>query len=185
MIDDISQIRQEYTKNTLDEKSIASSPFKQFEVWFQQTVNSNLFYDPTSFALSTCGNDKKPHSRIVLLKSYDENGFQFFTNYNSTKGKNIEENPNVSMLFFWDKLERQVRIDGIASKISAKDSDEYFNSRPYESRIGAIASNQSEKLNSHTLLEQKITQLKSEFPTNPPRPDNWGGYIIKPNYFEF
>lgn len=185
MIDNLSEIRQEYTKFSLDITDVHSSPFHQFKDWFQIAIKSNLFYDPTAFNLSTCGKDMMPSSRIVLLKSFDEYGFQFFTNYTSEKGNNLEENPNAAMLFFWDKLERQVRITGSVEKLSAIDSDNYFNSRPYESRIGAIASNQSSPLSSKSDIESKIIELKSQYPENPARPENWGGYRIVPISFEF
>lgn len=181
----IANIRQEYIKDSLSINDVAENPFDQFKLWFEQTLESNLFYDPTAFTLSTSDNDCTPHSRVVLLKDFDKDGFVFFTNYNSKKGKDIAENNKVSMLFFWDRLERQVRVNGNASKISPEMSNEYFDSRPYESRIGAIASNQSESLKSKKELEDRIELLKKEYPNNPKRPDNWGGYIIKPNYFEF
>jgi pyridoxamine 5'-phosphate oxidase len=185
MIEDISQIRQEYTKSSLDIDDVAPSPFVQFKKWFDLTIESDLFYDPTAFCLSSCGNDGIPTSRIVLLKSFNQNGFQFFTNYNSKKGMNFSDNPNASMLFFWDKLERQVRIEGKVEKLSSEESDVYFDSRPYESRIGAIASNQSSELDSKSQLEERIKGISEKYPKNPPRPDNWGGYLIKPFLFEF
>ena len=185
MIENLSEIRQEYTKFSLDITDVNSSPFHQFKDWFEIAIKSNLFYDPTAFNLSTCGKDMMPSSRIVLLKSFDENGFQFFTNYTSEKGNDLEENPNAAMLFFWDKLERQVRITGSVEKLSANDSDKYFNSRPYESRIGAIASNQSSPLSSKSDLESKIIELKTQYPENPSRPEDWGGYRIVPISFEF
>jgi len=181
----ISDIRKEYIKGSLSINEVSENPMDQFKLWFDQTLSSNLFYDPTAFTLSTCGNNMNPHSRVVLLKDFGKDGFTFFTNYDSRKGRDISENNNVSMLFFWDRLERQVRINGKASKISSDQSDEYFNSRPYESRIGAIASNQSKTLNSKNELEERIIQLKNKYPENPKRPDNWGGYNIEPSYFEF
>ena len=185
MINNISEIRQEYTKFSLDITDVSSTPFIQFKEWFETAIKSELFYDPTSFILSTCGKDMIPTSRVLLLKGFDENGFQFFTNYSSKKGKNLSENPNASMLFFWDKLERQVRINGIISRLNDSESEKYFNSRPYESRIGAIASEQSSELNSKVDLENKIKELKIKYPSNPPRPINWGGYNLVPNSFEF
>lgn len=185
MIENLSEIRQEYTKFSLDITDVHSSPFLQFKDWFEIAIKSDLFYDPTAFNLSTCGNDMMPSSRIVLLKSFDEKGFQFFTNYSSDKGSDLEENPKASMLFFWDKLERQVRISGSVEKLEEAESDNYFNSRPYESRIGAIASNQSSPLISKNNLESRIFELKAQYPDSPPRPKNWGGYIIKPVSFEF
>lgn len=185
MINNISEIRQEYTKFSLDITDVSSTPFIQFKEWFETAIKSELFYDPTSFILSTCGKDMIPTSRVLLLKGFDENGFQFFTNYSSKKGQNLSENPNASMLFFWDKLERQVRISGIISRLNDSESEKYFNSRPYESRIGAIASEQSSELNSKVDLENKIKELKIKYPSNPPRPINWGGYNLVPNSFEF
>jgi len=185
MINNISEIRQEYTKFSLDITDVSSTPFIQFKEWFKTAIKSELFYDPTSFILSTCGKDMIPTSRVLLLKGFDENGFQFFTNYSSKKGQNLSENPNASMLFFWDKLERQVRINGIISRLNDSESEKYFNSRPYESRIGAIASEQSSELNSKVDLENKIKELKIKYPSNPPRPINWGGYNLVPNSFEF
>jgi len=184
-MNDISGIRQEYNKSSIDINEVAENPFEQFTIWFNTALKSKQFYDPTAFALSTCGKDNIPHSRVVLLKGYNEEGFTFFTNYNSKKGENISENENISMLFFWDKLEKQIRVNGKAIKISAEKSDDYFYSRPYESQIGAIASNQSDKLESKSELEQRIVALKNEFPEKPIRPTNWGGYQIKPFYFEF
>ncbi len=185
MIENLSEIRQEYTKFSLDINDVHSSPFHQFKDWFHIAIKSDLFYDPTAFNLSTCGLDMQPSSRIVLLKSFDENGFQFFTNYSSEKGKDLTENPHASMLFFWDKQERQVRINGSVEKLTPKESDNYFNSRPYDSKIGAIASNQSSPLSSKKEIESKIIELKAKYPDNPPRPLDWGGYIIKPTAFEF
>ncbi|MCB9220876.1 MAG: pyridoxamine 5'-phosphate oxidase [Ignavibacteria bacterium] len=184
-MNNISEIRQEYTKFSLDITDVSSTPFIQFKEWFKTAIKSELFYDPTSFILSTCGKDMIPTSRVLLLKGFDENGFQFFTNYSSKKGQNLSENPNASMLFFWDKLERQVRINGIISRLNDSESEKYFNSRPYESRIGAIASEQSSELNSKVDLENKIKELKIKYPSNPPRPINWGGYNLVPNSFEF
>ena len=181
----IADIRQDYIKDSLSINDVSESPYDQFKLWFDQTLNSKLFYDPTAFVLSTSDNESNPHSRIVLLKDYDKDGFTFFTNYNSKKGRDIAENSNVTMLFFWDRLERQVRINGNATKISPELSDEYFNSRPYESRIGAIASNQSDTLSSKEELEDRIETIKKKYPENPKRPENWGGYKIVPHYFEF
>lgn len=185
MIENLSEIRQEYTKFSLDISDVHSSPFHQFKDWFEVAIKSDLFYDPTAFNLSTCGVDMLPSSRIVLLKSFDEKGFQFFTNYSSEKGIDLDENPFASMLFYWDKLERQVRIKGKVEKLSDLESDNYFNSRPYESRIGAIASSQSSVLDSKLSLEENILELKKKFPKDPPRPNSWGGYIIRPDSFEF
>jgi pyridoxamine 5'-phosphate oxidase len=126
-----------------------------------------------------------PQIRIDLLKEYSLNGFVFFTNYDSKKGKELINNNNASILFFWESLHRQIRIQGKVEKIDRKDTIEYFNSRPYESRIGAIASNQSSHLESREILEKRYQDLKQKYPENPPCPENWGGFILKPNSFEF
>lgn len=181
----LEDIRKDYAKDVLHKEQLSKDPLDQFDDWFKEMMASNLFYEPTSVIVSTVGEDNFPSNRVVLLKSYDKDGFVFYTNYESEKGKNLAYNPKVSLLFFWDKLEKQVRIQGIVNKISKEKSEEYFNSRPYESRIGAIASSQSSVLNSRDDLINKIEELKSLYPDNPPLPDNWGGYLVKPVKYEF
>lgn len=181
----LEDIRKDYAKDVLHKEQLSKDPLDQFDDWFKEMMASNLFYEPTSVIVSTVGEDNFPSNRVVLLKSYDKDGFVFYTNYESEKGKNLAYNPKVSLLFFWDKLEKQVRIQGIVNKISKEKSEEYFNSRPYESRIGAIASSQSSVLNSRDDLINKIEELESLYPDNPPLPDNWGGYLVKPVKYEF
>ena len=157
--------------------------FKKLHNWFLYAKKHN----PDSynaFALSTCVNGV-PSSIMVLMKSFDINGFVFFTNFDSKKGKEILINSNVSMLFYWSNIKRQIRINGIAEKISHEQSLEYFNSRPYISKIGALASLQSKVLDKYPTLLTKVAKLSLEYPINPPKPNNWGGFIINPNKIEF
>lgn len=184
MSENISDIRRDYKKYSLTRQSLDKDPFSLFDKWIKQAIAQD-FYDPTSFALSTVGENGRPSSRMLLLKGYDENGFIFYTNYKGRKGLEIEKNPFGSMLFFWDKYERQVRIEGKIEKISKEDSEKYFVTRPYTSRIGAWASKQSEILSSrgHLIKEAALYMLK--FPLNVPLPDTWGGYRLIPDEFEF
>lgn len=179
----ISQLRKNYEKGELVESKINSDPFKQFEVWFEDVIKSNI-YEPNAMILATAFNNK-PSARVVLLKGLDESGFRFYTNYNSRKGRELNANPNAALLFYWMELERQVRIEGKIEKLSREESLEYFNSRPLESRYGALASNQSEVIPNREYLEKKFFELKEKYGDNPPMPETWGGYILKPFLFEF
>ncbi len=156
-----------------------NDPFKLFERWFDEAKASEPF-EVNAMILSTVDAEYHPHTRVVLLKSFSPEGFVFFTNYLSAKGKQIENNPNVSLLFFWQSLQRQVRICGIAKKTTQQQSDDYFNSRPLDSQRAAVVSKQSQILSSRTKLIREFNKVK-----NPVRPEHWGGYIIEPNYFEF
>jgi pyridoxamine 5'-phosphate oxidase len=181
----ISQLRIDYTSRTFDEKDAVRNPFLQFEVWMNEALQSEVT-EPNAFVLSTVDEQHKPSSRIVLLRGFDENGFVFFTNYLSRKGKEISLNKNVCLNFFHQPLERQVRIEGTIEKITEQASDEYFHSRPVGNRLGAWASNQSEKIASREILEDQNSELEQKFADgNIPRPPHWGGYIVKPTYFEF
>lgn len=179
----LSNLRKNYEKGELLEGKIHSNPFKQFSVWFEEVLNSNI-YEPNAMILATAS-DNKPSARVVLLKGFDGNGFKFYTNYNSRKGQELSVNPNAALLFYWMELERQVRIEGRIEKLSREESLEYFNSRPLESRYGALASNQSEIIPDREYLEKKFSELKEKYGDNPPMPENWGGFILKPNLFEF
>ncbi len=179
----LSNLRKNYEKGELLEDKIHSNPFKQFSVWFEEVLNSNI-YEPNAMILATAS-DNKPSARVVLLKGFDEIGFKFYTNYNSRKGQDLSVNPNAALLFYWMELERQVRIEGRIEKLSREESLEYFNSRPLESRYGALASNQSEIIPNREYLEKKFSELKEKYGFNPPMPENWGGFILKPNFFEF
>jgi pyridoxamine 5'-phosphate oxidase len=184
MKNEYSQIRRDYSKSELSESNVSNNPFLQFKDWFDLAIDSN-FTDPNAMTLATSTFDGKPSARIVLLKEFNENGFVFFTNYLSKKGMNINENPFACLLFFWDKLERQIRIEGEVFKISIEDSKEYFDSRPRESRVGAWASKQSHKSNGREEIETRFSNYNSKFGEDVPLPDSWGGYILKPTYFEF
>ncbi len=183
-MEDLSNIRRDYSKFSLDSGHISPDPFEQFDIWMKDALKGD-FLEPTAVAVSTVNADNKPSSRIVLLKSYDERGFVFFTNYHSRKGTEISGNPFASMLFFWDKFERQIRITGKIEKISREDSEKYFISRPYTSRLGAWASEQSQPLKSRFTLIRKVAKLMVQHPINVPLPDFWGGYRLVPDEFEF
>jgi pyridoxamine 5'-phosphate oxidase len=183
-MEDLSNIRRDYSKFRLDYGTINPDPFEQFDLWMKDALKGE-FLEPTAVAVSTVNSDSKPSSRIVLLKSYDEKGFTFFTNYNSRKGMEIGSNPYASMLFFWDKFERQIRIEGKIERLSHEDSEKYFNSRPYTSRLGAWASSQSQPLKSRFELIRKVAKFMIKYPVNVPLPDFWGGYRLVPDQFEF
>ena len=181
----IANIRKDYMLESLSEKDIANNPLQQFEKWWQQSIESNID-EVNAMTLATVNNDGKPSARIVLLKGYDENGFVFFTNYQSEKAADIEINSNVSLVFFWKELERQIRIEGVATKISDAQNDEYFNSRPVDSKIGAWASPQSKAIASREVLENNFESYKNKFADQEiSRPPHWGGYLISPNRIEF
>lgn len=181
----IADIRKDYMLESLSEKDIANNPLQQFEKWWQQSIESNID-EVNAMTLATVNNDGKPSARIVLLKGYDENGFVFFTNYQSEKAADIEINSNVSLVFFWKELERQIRIEGVATKISDAQNDEYFNSRPVDSKIGAWASPQSKAIASREVLENNFESYKNKFADQEiSRPPHWGGYLISPNRIEF
>ncbi|HCE56482.1 MAG TPA: pyridoxamine 5'-phosphate oxidase [Prolixibacteraceae bacterium] len=178
----LDSIRKEYRYTVLSEDSIDRNPFRQFEKWMKEALEAEV-NEPTAMGLSAIGADGFPDSRIVLLKDFDENGFTFFTNYNSLKGKSIQQNPAVSLLFFWPELERQIRISGYARKTDTTISNLYFQSRPANSRIAAAVSNQSEKIPSRDFLENHFETAKMNEP--PIRPEHWGGYVVKPLRIEF
>lgn len=181
----IADIRKDYQLKSLTEAEVAKNPFTQFSTWWDEAVGSAID-EVNAMALSTVSPEGMPSSRIVLLKGFDEQGFVFFTNYNSNKGKQIERQQFVSLLFFWKELERQVRIDGIASKVTADESDAYFHSRPVGSQLGAWASPQSQKITDRSVLEQALESVKTKYSENTiPRPAHWGGYRVKPSKIEF
>ncbi len=181
----IQDLRREYSQNVLDEKEVDSSPFNQFRLWFDQAVEADIL-EPNAMSLATLDFLTRPHNRIVLLKGFDEKGFTFFTNYESSKGGELASNPYASCCFFWKELERQVRIEGEVSKISKEESEAYFRSRPKMSQLGALASHQSMELPDRNALEQKFEELQKEYADKEIQmPDYWGGYLISPCYFEF
>lgn len=179
----LNNLRKNYEKGELLESQINPNPYKQFELWFEEVLKSNI-YEPNAMILAT-SLENKPSARVVLLKGFDSSGFKFYTNYNSRKGKELSINPNAALLFYWMELERQVRIEGRVEKLSREESFEYFNSRPIESRYGALASNQSDIIPNREYLEKKFSELKKKYGDNPPMPENWGGYKLIPELFEF
>jgi len=185
MSTNIADIRKEYKLRTLSEKDVHPNPFKQFDKWWQEALHSNV-EEVNAMTLATASAEGMPDGRVVLLKGFDENGFTFFTNYNSAKGRQLLENPRACLVFFWAALERQVRLSGLVSLAAAAVSDEYFNSRPEGSRIGAWASPQSEVIESREWLEKNEEKLKIELKGDTlHRPPHWGGYVVKPTRMEF
>ncbi len=180
----IAGIRQDYKRSALAENEVAHHPVDQFRVWWTEAVNSQLD-EVNAMTLATASAEGVPSARIVLLKGYDAHGFVFFTNYNSYKGKMLEENPRACLVFFWKELERQVRITGIVEKLTTQESDQYFNSRPAGSRVGAIASPQSTVIESREWLENRVLELSAKPPETLKRPDHWGGYRVQPVTVEF
>ena len=162
------------------------NPIRQFERWFNEASASGMSeQDAISMTLATAARDGQPCARIVLMKSFDEQGFVFYTNYNSRKGRELAENPRACLLVYWSALWRQVRIEGEVEKVSEKESEEYFHSRPLGSKLGAWASEQSQPVDSRNELEKRFEEFGSRFGDNVPRPPHWGGYRVKPEIIEF
>ncbi len=181
----VAALRKDYRLASLDESEVDKHPVKQFERWWADATNSELV-EPNAMTLATSTPDGRPSARIVLLKSFDTDGFIFFTNYESRKGQEMEINPHVSLLFFWQELERQIRIEGVVSKAPAAISDEYYHSRPPGSRIGAIASPQSRVIPHRSFLEEQVNIVAAKYVLeHPERPEYWGGYIVRPVLMEF
>ncbi|HCY77971.1 MAG TPA: pyridoxamine 5'-phosphate oxidase [Ignavibacteriales bacterium] len=180
----LKNLRLNYEQDQLLESSINKDPFVQFKLWFDLVLKSDVI-EPNAMTIATATKNGIPSARMVLLKEFDETGFTFFTNYESRKGKELLENPFASLLFWWREFERQVRIEGKIVQISRKESEEYFNLRPLKSRYGALASRQSEVVKSREVLEKRFLDLEKQFGENPPTPENWGGYKLIPNKFEF
>ncbi|MEQ8364883.1 MAG: pyridoxamine 5'-phosphate oxidase [Cyclobacteriaceae bacterium] len=182
----LSDIRTDYSKTTLDITSVEKNPFTQFEKWFQQAIDSRAL-EPNAMNLATLSENGRPTSRIVLLKGIENAQFVFYTNYQSQKGKELELNPACALNFFWPELERQVRIEGVVSRVSAEASDAYFQSRPRASQVGAWASPQSTLIKERTLLEERVVQIEEKYKDLKvlPRPKQWGGYGVTPLEIEF
>ncbi len=181
----VKQVRRDFDSSELNERNVPKNPFELFQNCLQIALDKEL-KDANAFTLSTAINNE-PDSRIVLLRDVDEEGLTFYTNYSSKKAKDMENNPSVSVNFFWAQLDKQIRIKGTVKKLDSKTSDEYFSSRPRNSQLGAWASNQSDELESREALEKNLKVLEEKFEKldNIPRPDFWGGYLIIPNEFEF
>ena len=181
----IADIRRDYSHKSLSEKDADANAIKQFEKWWNEAVDSKID-EANAMTLATSSIDGLPSARIVLLKEFNEKGFVFFTNYESYKAQQLAENPKACLVFFWKELERQIRITGLIQKISGTDSDQYFNSRPESSRIGAWASPQSRVIESRNWLDEKFNELVNKMEgTEIKRPPHWGGYIVKPVVIEF
>jgi pyridoxamine 5'-phosphate oxidase len=182
---DISKLRRDYLFTELDENKVKVNPFDQFNLWMEEAIRADLI-DPSAMILATANKNAFPTVRVVLLKGIDEEGFIFYTNYESKKGKDILENPQASLLFFWKELERQIRISGKVKKVSEKESENYFHSRPYESQLAALASKQSSVIPSRKHLENKFDELKNNFSGKEiPLPPFWGGFKLVPESFEY
>jgi pyridoxamine 5'-phosphate oxidase len=180
----IADLRKDYKLAALGKRDLAANPFTQFKKWLDEAIAAEV-PEPTAMNLATVGANARPSARIVLLKGIDEKGFVFFTNYESRKGRELAESQWAALTFHWVELERQVRIEGHVEKVDAKTSEEYFNSRPLQSRIGAIASAQSEKIDSREALEKRFADVAAQYGENPPCPAHWGGYVIVPEMVEF
>ena len=181
----IARLRKDYSMNSLDEDSVATSPFDQFGRWWHEASQADIL-EYNAMMLATCGADGMPEVRTVLLKGFDEQGFVFFTNYNSAKSQQLAHNGQCSLLFFWKELERQVRISGVAEKISEAESIAYFNSRPDGSKLGAWASPQSLVVAGKAWLKETFDYYKERFAHGEiPKPPHWGGYRVKPVKIEF
>ena len=172
--------------SALTKDKVDRNPVRQFRTWFDEVRAQEVSeQDAISMTLATAAKDGQPSARVVLLKSFDDSGFVFYTNYLSSKGKELAENPRACLLFYWSTLWRQVRIEGDVEKISAAESEEYFQSRPLGSKLGAWASNQSEVIDRRETLEARYAELQKRFGEDVPRPEHWGGYRLKPNSIEF
>jgi pyridoxamine 5'-phosphate oxidase len=183
----IADIRREYTLAGLRCAELDADPVAQFQKWFEQATKAfaQKEIDVNAATLATADKKGKPSARIILLKGLDERGFTFFTNYNSRKGRELSENPNAALTFYWAELERQVCIAGVVEKISREESENYFKSRPRGSRLAALASNQSDVVADRATLEKKWHELAEKFPGEVPLPPNWGGFVLRPERMEF
>jgi pyridoxamine 5'-phosphate oxidase len=180
----LADLRKNYSLGSLDAADVDRNPIRQFDTWFAQAVDAEL-PEPNTMTLATVDPRGRPAARIVLIKGVDERGFTFFTNYESRKGRELADNRFASLLFYWIELERQVRIEGTVVKVSATESDQYFQSRPLGSRIGAWASEQSRIIENRAVLETREQEISAQYGENPPRPPHWGGYRLIPDAIEF
>lgn len=186
MQEDLSHKRKVYTKSELIETNISDNPMEMFQKWYYEVEQTDGLEEPNAMTVATIGLDGYPKSRVVLLKKYTYEGFIFYTNYESEKGKAIMKNPNVCLSFFWHNLERQIIIKGSAEKIATNLSDGYFESRPEGSKLGAIVSKQSEVIASREVLEEGLLELEKKYANKEiERPENWGGYLVRPISIEF
>ncbi|NJP10258.1 MAG: pyridoxamine 5'-phosphate oxidase [Leptolyngbyaceae cyanobacterium RU_5_1] len=181
----IADLRLNYTRQQLNEANVDPNPIQQFQHWFTQALDANII-EPNAMTLATASKKGVPSARIVLLKGVDERGFVFYTNYESRKGQELAENPQAVLVFWWDVLERQVRIEGTVEKVSDQETEDYFHSRPRTSQLGAWASNQSRIISNREVLEQYWEELTRQYQDQEiPRPPHWGGYRVVPHTIEF
>ena len=180
----IADIRKSYEKAELSEAHSQADPLMQFDHWLKEAIASEV-PEPNAMTVATVGSDMRPSTRVVLIKGFDERGIVWFTNYDSRKGRQIAGNPYVALQFHWVELERVVRIEGLVEKVSDEESDEYFASRPLDSRIGAWASPQSQVISGRGVLVANAAKYGAQFMLMPPRPPHWGGYRLKPEQWEF
>ena len=186
MVDNLHDHRKNYDKGQLSETTVDPNPLQQFRTWFYEAMDTDGVDEANAMSITTIGTDGFPKGRMVLLKKYDEYGFYFYTNYNSEKGKSIAQNNKVSLTFFWPIMERQIIIQGTAEKTSKIDSDNYFQSRPKGSQLGAVVSEQSEIIADREIMEDRLRALEEEYEGKEiPRPDYWGGYLVRPIKIEF
>ncbi len=183
-MNNIADLRQEYMRERLDESDITRDPIKQFTRWFDEAINARLPM-VNAMTLASVSAAGRPSARIVLLKEVDESGFVFYTNYESRKGRELAENPRAALLFYWIELEREVRVEGHVGKVTERESDEYFSSRPLGSRIAANASPQSRVVADRAVLEARFAEIEKRDGDNPQRPACWGGYRVIPELIEF
>jgi pyridoxamine 5'-phosphate oxidase len=180
----IADLRKSYERAELNEEASQADPLKQFDQWLTEAMRSEV-PEPNAMTVATVGSDLRPSTRVVLIKGYDEQGLVWFTNYTSRKGLELAGNPYAALQFHWVELERVVRIEGVVERVSAEESDGYFHSRPLDSRIGAWASPQSQVISGRGVLVANAAKFGAQFLLNPPRPDHWGGYRLKPDRWEF
>jgi pyridoxamine 5'-phosphate oxidase len=181
---DVAHLRLDYARESLTERDVDPDPILQFEKWFEEALHAGLI-EPNAMTLATSTRDGHPSARVVLLKGADANGFVFFTDYRSRKGAELDTNPHVSLCFWWDALQRQVRISGTTVRVSREETAAYFHTRPHGSRVGAWASQQSATLASREMLEKEVERLERAYPDDVPLPPHWGGYRVTPDSIEF
>jgi len=180
----IADIRTDYTQAELSEHDTDPDPVRQFAKWFDEALRAEV-PELNAMSVSTVAANGRPSSRILLIKDFDQRGFTWFTNYESRKGQELAQNPHAALLFHWIPLEREVRIEGRVERVSATESEQYFQSRPVKSRLSALASSQSHPVTDRAALEAQYAKVEAQYGEHPPRPEHWGGYRLKPDYIEF
>ena len=186
MPDDLADLRREYARAALDRDHVADDPIEQFRDWFAEAQDAEVI-EPNAMTLATAAPDGTPSARVVLLKGVDDRGFRFYTNYDSRKGTELDQNPNAALVFWWGPLERQVRVEGIVERLPEDESTDYFHSRPRGSQLGAWASPQSRVMESREALEENLAAVTEKYADEEtiPRPAHWGGYVVRPTQIEF